>query len=285
VKGLRLSYCHFDDDRLGIVCDALLGNTKMKSLCLKGNTQITSTGWRALSNVLQHPNCKLTNLNLGWTKINDEGAIIVGGALSGSSVKSLNLSFNHSISSTGWQTFINQLSQSSVKDLDLNDNKMDDTGLEALANIDTLTSLDVSGNKLCTPLGWRSFFNSLRTRGAKLVKLGVSSNNIGDSGIAILGNVLGNMTTLKTLKIGCMSFSDDEPDNITTQGWQVLFTTLQDSDLDLVKLHLIKNNIDDEGIQLLMRLVTSMSSLKHLSLSCNYSVTPTTKSQLCIRRT
>ena len=56
LKDLRLPYCQLDDDRLGVLCDALLGNSRMKSLSLSCNRKITSVGWKALSTVLQHPN-------------------------------------------------------------------------------------------------------------------------------------------------------------------------------------------------------------------------------------
>ena len=275
LKDLHLYNCQLDDQGLSALCDGLLGNSTVKKLSLSGNN-ISSIGWRALSTILQHPNCKLIELDLSKTGINDESASVLGNALSGlSSLKVLYLSLNHSIGSADWQTLFNQLSQTSVKHLDLTNNYIHDYSLATLANIGTLKSLDISYNNFITPSGWQSFFSTLQRRGTQLVKLDLSNNNIGDVGAISLGSLLSSMNTLKTLKMCCMSDSDDGPDNITPQGWQVLFTTLQDSNLNLVKLHLFKNNIDDEGIQLLMRLVTSMSSLKHLSLSCNYSVTPT----------
>ena len=53
---------------------------------------------------------------------------------------------------------------------------------------------------------------------------------------------------------------------ITSLGWQTLFNSLQDSNLDLVKLNLGSNIIDDEGLQLLVYLVSRMSSLEVLDL-------------------
>ena len=76
------------------------------------------------------------------------------------------------------------------------------------------------------------------------------------------------MTTLKELCMSSISHLD-------SNGWVSLFTTLQDSNLDLEELKLSGNSIDDNGMQLLMRLVSNMSSLKQLNLSSNSSVTPT----------
>ena len=63
--------------------------------------------------------------------------------------------------------------------------------------------------------------------------------------------------------------------SITPRGWQTLFNSLQDSNLNLVKLYIGGNTIGDEGMQLLVRLVSNMGSLKDLRLFNNRFVTPT----------
>ena len=267
LEDIRLSNCYLDDEGLAIVCDALLGNTKMKSLCLKGNTQITSSGWRALSTVLQHPDCKLTNLDLGWTDIDDEGSNILGSALSVSSMKALDLS-NAKISSLGWRTLLNELSQTSIEKLHLFHNCVSDASLASLANISTLKVLDISINKSITPEGWLSFFNTLQTRGTKLQKLDICGNAIGDISVTALGSLFSNMSTLKTLDMGSAAL-------VTSQGWVSFFTTLQESNLDLVELNLNSNSIDDEGMELLVQIVSRMRSLTHLYLGANRLVSPT----------
>ena len=103
--------------------------------------------------------------------------------------------------------------------------------------------------------------------------LDISRNGIGNEGATALGSLLGSMNTLKELGMGGMLYSY-ENGNIVPQ-WQPLFTTLlSGSNLDLVFLDLGSNNIDDEVIRHLTRLVTSMSSLKHLRLNHNTRVTP-----------
>ena len=265
---------HIDDEGLGVLCDGLVGNSTMRKLSLSFNNKITSIGWRALSPVLQHTNCKLAVIDLYNTKINDEGSDILGSSLIGSAVKALKLSYNLSISSAGWQTFFNHLSHSSVESLDLNNNKIDDGSVVSLARIGTLKSLDLCWNKSSvTPSGWRSFFNSLQIRGVHLKKLDISGNDVNDES---LGSLLINMSSLKTLDMGSMSpYSSLRPDsNITPRGWQTLFNSVQDSNLDLVKLNLSGNSINDEGMQLLVRLLSSMTSLKYLNLADNQLVTP-----------
>jgi len=267
------------DEGLGALCDVLVGNSTLKKLDLGDNDTITSVGWRALSTVIQHPNCKLIELDLHNTGINDEGADILGSALSGSSLKVLNLGWSymrrHSISSEGWQTLFGQLSQTPIQNLNLESNQIDDSDLAKLATIGTLKSLGLKGMKSSTPAGWSSFFHSLQRRGTQLVKLDISRNCIGDVGIQALGSLLSNTSTLRTLMMFTMLNTEWSGCSITAQGWIALFNLLQDSNLGLTKLSLDSNNIEDEELPLLVRTLSNMSSLRCLSLSRNDLVTPT----------
>ena len=264
MKHLRVSYTELDDQGLGTLCDGLVGNSTIKRFFLDGNKNITSAGWRALSPVLQHTNCKLTKLSLHQTSIHDEAADILGSALHGSSLKTLNLPLNYSISSSGWQTLLNHLSQTLIETLNLSGCKIDDVGLDALSSIGTLKSLTLCGNGSISPEGWRSFFNALQTRETQLVKLNVSGNRIDDVSATALSRLLSNMGTLKYLGMSCFQN--------TPQGWVSLFTSIQDSNINLENLDLCHNSIDDEGLQLLVPLVSSMNSLKSLGLSDNVLV-------------
>jgi len=272
LKDLRLAEYELDDDGCKILCNALVGNSTLKKLRLSSNYHITSIV--GLSTVLRHPNCTLTNLSLSSNGLNDEGLNVLGSALSGSSVRVLELSYNLSISSAGWRTFLNQLSHTSVHYLDLYSNKIDDSGLSTLANISTLKSLNLADIKLCTPAGWRSFFNSLQTSEIQLKKLVLSGNNIGDSGAAALGSSLSDMHTLKILKMSNMTHSYSRSiNNMTSRGWVSLFTSLHGSNLDLVKFDFDSNQIDDEGMLHLLRSVSNMSSMKYLDLGHIHGVT------------
>jgi len=277
LRDLRLPNCDLVDEGIRTLCGALMGNSTLKKFCLSGNRRITSTGWRVLSTVLQHPNCKLTTLRLISNSINDEGADVLGGAVTVSSLQSLILGYNPGISSRGWQTLLTHLSQSAIEHLDLSDNKVDDNGLAILASISTLKSLDICNNRPITPAGWQSFFNSLQRRGTQLVKLNISGNEVRNICVAALSSLLRNMNRLKTLNMNCMVNFEQQSDNsvyITPTGWISLFTTLQGSNLDLADLSLGSNSIDNEGMQLLVRLVSSMSAMKYLNLGHNPLVTP-----------
>jgi len=306
LKHLELPYSKLDDDRLGVLCSALVGNNTMETLQLNGSDKISSLGWRALSTVLRDPNCKLTKLNLdnssiiqGWTgltfaiqrnpnlkltqlsfcgiNLNNKGADDLGSALIGSPVKVLDLSSNQSITGTGWQTLFNKLSQTSIECLILHNTKMEDAGLAALACIGTLKRLRLRSVE-ANPAGWWTLFNLLQRIGTQLVSLTITHNNISNVGLAFLGSLLRNMPSIRTLDMSDMGnprFSYTFSRKVTSQGWISFFNALQDSNLNLEQLDFSNNCIDDEGIQLLARLVSSMASLKHLRLSQNDLVTPT----------
>ena len=106
------------------------------------------------------------------------------------------------------------------------------------------------------------------------MRLSISQNKVGDVGATALGGLVSNMTSLKTLEMIGMSRSLGSR-NITPQGWVSFFNTIQDSNLDLVKLDVSGNNIDDDGLQLLIRIASRMSSLRCLDLGLNFSVTLT----------
>jgi len=196
VKELRLHDNNIDNQGFSALCDSLLGYSRMKRLSLDRNDQITSVGWRALSTVLQHPCCKLGELVLNCSGICDMGAEALG---SGSSIRTLYLGSNNSISDEGWQNMFNQLAQQTrTEKLIVNYNNINDDGIAELASIGTLKSLDLVHNKAITPSGWQSFFNSLAIRGIQLVNLGISFNQIGIEGIFALTSLLSNMSSLKT---------------------------------------------------------------------------------------
>ena len=252
-----------------------------KSWRTDGLQDITSVGWQPLSTIIRD---KLIHLKLYDAPINDESANVLGSALSGSKVTDLNLASNESISSAGWLTLLNHLTQNSIKRLVLSETKINDAGLATLAKINTLCCIDLHRNLAVTPSGWQFYFNTLQARGNQLKELEISGNRIGDVGIQALGSLLNNMISLKILYMYNMvteSASDWHvqpsstgiPQRITTQSWVPFFNALQDSNLNLAKLDFGSSNIDNEGLQLLIPLVSRMSSLKFLGLGSTSKVT------------
>lgn len=120
---LSLTNNCLDDDYVTTLCDALVVNNTLRSLNLGSNSTITATGWRALSTAISHSMCSLEDLWLIDSHICDEGVIYLGNALTfNTTLYSLHLCRNNSITLTGWQGFSNCLRSpnSALKKLELN---------------------------------------------------------------------------------------------------------------------------------------------------------------------
>ena len=72
--------------------------------------------------------------------------------------------------------------------------------------------------------------------------------------------------TLETLNLGGNK-------SITASGWSIFFTNLRMSGTGLISLYLFNNNIDDEGIAALGKLLASNKTIRKLNLHSNEQVT------------
>ena len=75
IKELDLNSNEFNDEVVTHLSNALSNNCVLKELDLHGNAEVTPSGWRAFSAVLQNPNSALEKLDLGYNSIND-GALV-----------------------------------------------------------------------------------------------------------------------------------------------------------------------------------------------------------------
>jgi len=215
-----------------------------------------------------HRNCSIKELAINAISISEEfGCSLIEGLQSHPSLERLEI--RACVLGNKGCTALGKLlkhSTSKVKEFSLYScNKLDDEGLgiisDSILGNSRLKSFCLNGNNLKITI--------------TLVKLDITYSNVGNKGITALGSLLSNMSTLKTLELECMSKSMNfDESTITPQGWVSFFNSLQDSNLDLVHLSVEDNSIDDEGLQLLVRFVSNMNSLKALWLGRNRRVTP-----------
>jgi hypothetical protein len=120
----------------------------------------------------------------------------------------------------GWQT-------SNLRILDLDENAIDDQGLEALiAGITntTLKELKLSHNTMITGAGLRSLRNYFQSESCTLSKLALYGIDFGDEGAVALAE---GLTRNKSLE--CLYFDPDDPGiTITEVGWAAFSTLLCD---------------------------------------------------------
>jgi Ran GTPase-activating protein (RanGAP) involved in mRNA processing and transport len=116
--------------------------------------------------------------------------------------------------------------QSKLKELDLDDNDIDDEGAIALANglatNSTLKRLSLEENDDITNIGWLALAMSMLNPNSSIEQLNLSCKDIDDEAAAALANALVTSTKLKDLDL------ESNP-SISNDGWRTFFNILQNS--------------------------------------------------------
>ena len=226
---------------------------------------ISANVWVTLLKSLFNPDSVLEKLCLYGNNIDDEVVAFSGGALvNNSTLKSLSLISNRSITGRGWAAFFGRLSnQNSLENLDVSGNNIDDGGMTVLSNLlgnnTALKSLNLTNNRFITPAGWQAFFNRLQTCHLVLEELDLTFNTIDDAGIPPLAIALSNASSLSRLRLGDNS-------SVTPAGWMALSTLLRPGS-SLEELYLTSgNNINDETVIGFANVLVNNTSTKTLKL-------------------
>ena len=244
-----------------------------------------------LSKLLGDPATKLGTLDLSYTDISDEGAIILGMAvLQNTTLNKLFLNRLRSFSSLAWTSLISGLGgSSSLEEVDLSlENCIGSEGIVSLANSlvtntslevfnlkdvcltamgvaalayalgknSTLTRLDISNNITVSNVGWQNFFNLLRNNNSTLEILHIDNNNIVEQDVRLMVDCLGSIGSLTQLRVKVDS-------GITTIGWQTLSSLLQHPNLSLEYLY-IGNTANDVAMVAFANSLTANTTLEML---------------------
>jgi hypothetical protein len=237
-----------DDESITAIGDSLVTNKVLNYLDLCGNRQITEAGWDCFSSCLRNPTCTLQHLSVSacgevngiagaigfntsleimdvsYCSITNAGAIEIADALAvNSSLKSLTMDRNDSVTAAGWVEFFNRLSDSacSLEELDLSSNSMNDEGAAALvdllAGMITLKCLKLTDCNFITTNGWRLIAGLLQTN-SNVMSLELGGEFIDDT------EVIPFAVALKTNK--CLRYlSLTGGEEITNKAWDA-FTNI-----------------------------------------------------------
>ncbi|XP_041958760.1 NACHT, LRR and PYD domains-containing protein 3-like [Alosa sapidissima] len=216
---LRLNGCYLEDDCSEFILTALQSEKSRLTLLDLSYNSLTDSGIIQILIGLANPNCKLYTLRLGGCAITKVSCEVLGSVLQFSTLRELDLSGSgvgnegvkriFSRTSTQLETLRlrecglsdgacdvlgNTLSSSGLKELELRDNNIRDSGVKLLCvglakPTCILQSLGLSGC-LITKEGCRYLASALKANPSHLQVLDLSYNHPGESGVAILSEAL-----------------------------------------------------------------------------------------------
>ncbi|XP_076839584.1 uncharacterized protein LOC143484636 isoform X1 [Brachyhypopomus gauderio] len=240
LETLRLAGCHLTVESCKSLTSALQRENSLKHLDLNNNN-LQDSGVEQLSDGLKSSHCKLETLRLAGCYL--------------------------TVKSCEYLTS-NLQTENSLKHLDLNNNNLQDSGVEQLSDglkssHCKLETLRLAGCHL-TVESCKSLTSSLQTEISSLKHLDLNNNNLQDSGVEQLSDGLkSSHCKLETLRLaGC---------HLTVESCKSLTPALQTENSSLKHLDLNNNNLQDSGVEELSEgLKSSHCKLETLRLAlCN----------------
>ncbi|RZI46972.1 hypothetical protein EDM53_03470 [Rickettsiales endosymbiont of Peranema trichophorum] len=265
IGGNKIGY-DIDANSIAKLGELLLEDSALTHLNLEGNT-IGDPGAISLSAILTR-NHALKHLNLGSNMIGVDGATAILEAVSNIRHFETLILRNNNIGAYACELFGSLFKSSNIQVLDLQRNKIGD----AIAKVPisdrdvntALHSLDLSHNGIT----YRSALHIVEmlcqcTRSLRQLKL--SSNQMGDEGMACLSDILSRRTAITHFELDNNDIGDKGiklfAENIATYGG--------DGTKILTYLSLQHNGITNDGFTHLMAALSSNDGLTHLDLSSN----------------
>jgi len=171
LKELILNCNSIDDEGAELLVNSL-AHTPLKTWKMEGNEAVTAAGWIACFRILIDSESSWANFSLGGNSIDDEGvAMLVSLLASTSTVRSLKLSCNVSITTHGWRAFADVLrptSSSKLRELRIGTYEQaainDDVIVliaSAIRNNTSLELFDVYDDSEISIVGWSALARSL----------------------------------------------------------------------------------------------------------------------------
>ncbi|XP_057187774.1 uncharacterized protein si:ch211-196h16.5 [Triplophysa rosa] len=266
-KSARLHFCKLSEKCCAGLASVLTSKSSfLRDSNLSGNS-FGDSGVKLLSDALKNPNCKLEKLRLSSCNIKDEGCVALTSVLRSNS--------------------------SHLRELDLSRNKnLGDSGVKLLS-----AGLENPNCKLKKLVLWKcnitdegcaALASALKSN-SHLRKLNLTNNNLGDSGVKLLSDVLENPNCkLEKLVLrgcgvteGCVALASALISNshlrdmnlsrnkLGDSGVKLLSAGLENPNCKLEKLKLTSCGVRDEGCVALASALRSNSHLRKLNLSEN----------------
>uniref|UniRef100_A0A8C2G1S8 Uncharacterized protein n=1 Tax=Cyprinus carpio TaxID=7962 RepID=A0A8C2G1S8_CYPCA len=232
-KRALLNDCGLTDKSCPALATVLGSDTGLKELNMNNNN-LQDLGVKLLCTGFKDINCKLEILRLRDCGLTEESCSALATVLR---------------------------SNSSLKELDMSNNNLQDSGMKklqkGLENTKcTLEKLRLSDCSI-TEEGYKALSSALRSNPSHLIELDLTGNDPGPSGVKQLSDLLQDPNCqLKTLRLNCIS--------ITDEGCASLVSAFNSN---LSELDLSRNQIGDSGVTEISSLLRNSQTLQILRLS------------------
>uniref|UniRef100_A0A673G1S3 NACHT domain-containing protein n=1 Tax=Sinocyclocheilus rhinocerous TaxID=307959 RepID=A0A673G1S3_9TELE len=252
LKELDLSNNNLQDSGVKLLSDGLKENCTLEILRLN-DCELTEKSCSVLATVLSTKTI-LKEMNLNNSRLLDSGVKEICEGLK-NPVCELKILNNCALTEESYSALASVLGSdsSSLKELDLSNNNLQDSGVKPLSDglkeNCKLEKLRLS-NCSITEEGYKALASALRSNPSHLIELDLTGNDPGQSGVKQLSDLLQDPNySLKTLRLN--------NNNITAEGCAALTSAIYSNPSNLKELDLSGNKLRNTGIEKICHLLNN----------------------------
>ncbi|XP_067284704.1 NACHT, LRR and PYD domains-containing protein 12-like isoform X2 [Pseudorasbora parva] len=260
LRDLDMSSNHLKDSGVKLLSDGLKSSHCQLNILRLCECNLTAQSCETLSSVLQSSNSVLRELDLSNNDLQDSGVKLLSDGLKSCKLEILRFSIcNLTAQSCETLSSVLQSSDSVLRELDLSNNDLQDSGVKLLSDGLKSCKLEILRFSLCklTAQSCEILSSVLQSSHSVLRELDLSNNDLQDSGIKQLSDGLKRNCKLEILWLsGCM---------VTEEGFRYVSSALSSNPSHLRELDLSYNNPGDSGVKLLNHPNCKLDKIKFIS--------------------